>query len=283
MTINSQGRKKSKFPALDAIPDGATLDFVSGSTNYKISKANFLTAMGATGTLVPDGSATRIDVLQASGSVYTIRGLEDGNGITVSVSPENGITIDLNLTQEGSFTALVDSFSVASPTFASLKAGTGISIAKASNIITISATGDKPHGLLSLNANTTATDISVAGTAVLIAGTWTVVAEENFTGTTAGRLTYIGAETSDFAVDASVTFEPASGSSKIHCSLTLYKNGSAQAASKRITSTLGSVSSAVAMPYYIQMAQNDYLELYVANEDTTTDLVITNANFRVMK
>ena len=85
MTIDSQGRKISNLPADTVVPSGAYFTFVSGSTNYKITKANFLTAMGATGTLVASGSGPAIPVLQTAGSVYTIRGLEDGAGITVSV------------------------------------------------------------------------------------------------------------------------------------------------------------------------------------------------------
>lgn len=280
--ISSQGRKKSNFPVLATIPDGATLDFVSGSTNYKITKANFITQMGATGSLVADGSSTRIDILQASGSVYTIRGLESGNGITVSVGAENGANIAVNMTQEGSFTALVDTFATASPTFASLKGGTGISISKASNIITISATGAKPHGLLTMSGNTTATTISVAGTPVLTAGTWTAGSTDNFTASTGGRLTYTGAETLDMTIDASITFRSASAN-EVDAAVTLYKNGSAASTSKRITSCSGSVQGSVSMPYHIEMAQNDYLELFVSNEDTTDNLTVTSAMFRATR
>lgn len=283
MTITSQGRKISNFPALATIPDGAVLTFVSGSTNYKITKANFLTALGVTGTLVADGSAGAIPVLQTSGSTYTIRGLEDGAGIVCSVSPDNGITIANAFIQQGTYTALVDDFTDATPTFASIKGGTGISVAKASDVITISASGDLPFGIVTMQANATATTILGTATAALTAGTWAVGASDDFTGSTGGRLTYTGADTIRVFIDASVTFRRAVGSGEIDVSVALARNGSVNAASKRVTSCTNSASGAVSVPYTIELAQNDYLELYVANEETAQNITVTDAIFRAAR
>lgn len=281
MTIDSQGRKISNFPADTTVPAGAFFTFISGSTNYKISKANFLTAMGATGTLVAAGSGSATPVLSTSGSTYTIRGLENGNGITCSVSADNGITISNNFTQEGSYTALVSSFAVASPVFASLKGGTGISLSKSSNIITISATGSLPYGIVTMQGNTTATTINGTASPVLTSGTWAAGSTSNFTASTGGRLTYTGAETLRVNVDASVTFKSA-GTGEIDVSVALARNGSVHAASKRVTAC-GSIKAAVSLPYNIELAQNDYLELYVANEVNTDDLTVTDAIFRAIR
>lgn len=283
MTIDSQGRKISNFPALTSIPDGAVLTFVSGSTNYKITKANFLTALGVTGTLVAAGSGSATPVLQTAGSVYTIRGLEDGNGIVCSVSADNGITISNNFTQEGSFTALVSSFSVASPVFASLKAGTGISVAKASNIITISATGDQPFGLVTMQSNATATTLSGTATPALIAGTWVAGDTENFSASTGGRLTYTGAETTRFTIGAAITVLRTDGSGSVNLSTVLVRNGSAVGASKRVGTTNHNNKHTISLPYSIELAQNDYLELYLANEDNGADLTVTDAIFMVSR
>lgn len=282
MTINSQGRKKSNFPGLSSIPDGATLDFVSGSTNYKITKANFLAALGVTGTLVPAGSVTAVPVLQTAGSVFTIRGLEDGAGITVSVSPSDGIKIDNNFTQEGTYTALVSDLTAASPVLASLKAGTGISVAKVGNIITLSASGALPHAIVTMQGNTTATTIGSASAAVLAAGVWAGGTVGNFTASTGGRLTYTGAETANITIDASITLKRAVGTGEIDVAAIIYKNGIAVTASKRVTSCTDSASSSVSLPYIVEMAQNDYIELYVANEETADDITVTDATFRAL-
>jgi hypothetical protein len=281
--ISSQGRKKSNFPVDTTIPSGATFDFVSGTTNYKITYANFVTALGVSGTLTGAGSATRIDILAGSGSAYLIRGLESGDGITCTVGASNGANIAINMTQEASFVALVDTFAVASPVLASLKAGTGVSISKASDIVTISATGARPHGLVTMTGNTTTTTIAGAGTPVLIAGTWTVGDEDTFTGSTAGRLTYTGAETLDMVVDASITFRSAAAGN-VDVALQMYKNGSGAApTSKRIGPCDGTAGGVVSMPFYIEMAQNDYIELYVANEDATDNITVSDAMFRAIR
>lgn len=283
MTIDSQGRKISNFPALTSIPDGATLDFVSGSTNYKITKANFLAALGVTGTLVPAGSVSAIPVLQTAGSVYTIRGLENGAGIVCSVSASNGITVAHNFTQEGSYVALLGSIAAASPVFASLKAGTGISVSKAGNIITLAATGDLPHAIVTMQGNTTATTISGSASPVLAGGLWVVGDTENFSGSTAGRLTYTGAETLRLNIDASVTFKRAVGAGTIDVSVALALNGSVFSASSRVTSCSDSVKASVSMPYSLEMAQNDYIELFVANRTTTDNITVTDAIFRASR
>jgi len=283
MTIDSQGRKISNFPALATIPDGAVLTFVSGSTNYKITKANFLTALGVTGTLVADGSAGAIPVLETAGSVYTIRGLEGGAGVVCSVSPDNGVTIANAFTRDITYSPVVSDLTAAAPAFASLKGGAGVSVAKASNVITISATGVEPFGLVTMQSNSTATTILGTATGALAAGTWTVGATDSFTASTGGRLTYTGADTIRLNVDASVTFRRAVGSGEIDVSVALARNGSVNAASKRVTSCTNSASGAVSMPYSIEMAQNDYLELYVANEETAQNITVTDAIFRTAR
>jgi len=279
MTIDSQGRKISNFPALTSVPDGAVLTFVSGSTNYKITKGNFLAALGVTGTLVPDGSIAAIPVLQTAGSVYTIRGLEDGAGIVCSVSPSNGVTVAHNFTQEGTHVAILGSISAASPVFASLKGGTGISVSKAGNIITLSATGDLPHAIVTMQGNTTATTISGSASPVLAGGLWVVGDTENFSASTAGRLTYTGAETARFNVSAAITVIRAVGSGNINISAILAKNGTPVSASKRVGTTNHSNKHTISLPYSIELVQNDYIELYVANEEGADDLTVTDAIF----
>ena len=280
--ISSQGRKKSNFPANTTIPAGATFDFVSGAVNYKITYANLTTALGVTGSITATGGASRTDILTGSGSAYEIRGLEDGNGIACSVSGDDGVNIAINLTQEGSFTALCDTFAVASPVFASLKAGTGISISKASDIITISSTGAFPYGLVTMQGNTTATTISAQGTDYLAAGTWVAGATSSFNASAAGRLTYTGAEDYVATVDASLTIERDVGNGEINVSVSLAKNGTAIAASQRTVACSDTARSDVSLPYKLTLSQNDYLECFVANESGTDNILVTDAIFRAV-
>ncbi len=137
MTHRSQGRKKSNFPAATAIDGSSFLDFFVNGTNFKISKADFIAALGATGTIVQDGAVAGTPVLDVAGSVNNIRNIEDGSGIQSSVSPENGITIEHNFALDTVGVPLSNDFTLASPVFRSLIAGTGIAISGLGDEITI--------------------------------------------------------------------------------------------------------------------------------------------------
>ncbi len=91
------GTKKSDFVASTSVADTSTFDFVINGENKKITKANLLTALGVTGTISQDGAVTGTPVLDVSGTPnFLIRNLEEGPGIDLSLSPENGITIGLS-------------------------------------------------------------------------------------------------------------------------------------------------------------------------------------------
>ena len=92
------GTKKSDFTASATIADTATLDFVINGENIKITKANFLAALGVTGTLSQVGAVTGTPVLDVSGGAdKLIRNLESDDGISLALSPQNGITVGANL------------------------------------------------------------------------------------------------------------------------------------------------------------------------------------------
>lgn len=170
MTIRSRGIKKSLFPANVVIDDAATLDFVLTGTNFKITYANFLAGLGVSGSIIQDGDPTGTPILDTQGTVNNIRNIEDGPGIKSSVSAQNGITLEHNFQQSAVGTKLWDDLTVASPTMASLAAGTGVVIAKANNIITISATGILPQtNVVFVNAMTDF-PAAVAGVVTLNAG-----------------------------------------------------------------------------------------------------------------
>lgn len=140
MPHRSKGRKKSNFPANTVINDGAELDFFINGTNYKISKDDFIAALGATGTIVQEGDAGGTPILDAVGTENKIRNLEDGPGVKASVSPQNGATIEHNF-RAGNGTAtsiLVDSTEL-SPLIRGLKSGSGIALGVDGDSIRISA------------------------------------------------------------------------------------------------------------------------------------------------
>ena len=250
-------------------------------TNYKIAYTDFVTGLGVTGTIVQDGAVTGTPILDVNGAVNQIRNLENGPGIVTSVSADNGAKISHN------FTASADGFPVllnttsASPTIASIVAGSGISIATVnSSGIEISSIADAIYGQLTIHGNSTNTTIGTAGTAVLVAGTWAAGINSSFTLTTAGRMTYTGTTTEVVSVVASVTLLPASG---VNQTLTVYiaKDGVVIPTAK-ISRTVSSTESAnVSLAFNLSLANNDYIELFVANETSTNDVLVTNALFGV--
>jgi len=129
--------KKSEFPADTTVPSGATFDFVSTGTNFKINEDDLIAALGATGTIVQVGDPLGTPILDVQGSVNGIRNLEAGNGIKTSVSAQNGATIESGILQDGTAFALFDNLAQESPTIASLRAGAGMSIVKTNNVIDI--------------------------------------------------------------------------------------------------------------------------------------------------
>jgi hypothetical protein len=139
MSNQSNGRKKSVFVEDTTIPADATFDFVTLSSNRKISFANMLTAFGTTGTLVQQGNVLGTPVLNKVGTVNNIRNLEDGFGVKSSVSPQGGITLNHNFTQNTDGAKPVVNLSVTQPILRSFIAGTGISIAEDGNRIQIAA------------------------------------------------------------------------------------------------------------------------------------------------
>jgi hypothetical protein len=144
MTNESQSRKISEFLALSSLPADTQVTFISGGTNYKMTLADFQAALGVTGSIVQAGDPAASPVLDDQGAIKAIRNLEDGNGIIISVSPQNGLTVSHNFQRLTEGLPVVSDLTVSSPTFKSLIAGTDITLSETGNKITISRTGAAP-------------------------------------------------------------------------------------------------------------------------------------------
>jgi hypothetical protein len=137
----------------------------------------------------------------------------------------------------------------------------------------------QPDGLLSLTVADTVT-ISAVDTPVLVAGPWNIERTSRFTGTPAGRLTYNGEKNVVVPVTLDATIQAASGTNK---SITLYcaKNGSVVANSAS-TNIVGAGSPKnTSVHWQLEMAENDYVELWVENNTDTINLSVENAKIRL--
>ena len=278
MVERTYGVRQSDFEALTSITPGSYFGFFYNGYNYKITYANFISGLGVTGTIVQDGAVTGTPVLDVSGTVNNIRNLENGSGITASVSAENGITLAHNFTVNSTGSPLMLNTSALSPTFVSLVAGTGITLAAASNTITITnaPAAAQVRGQVYMQGNATATVIASTATPVLVAGTWTVDLSTNATCTTAGRITYTGTTTQILTINAALSLDPASGSNQ-NLQVYLYKNGAAIAGSRIESKVNNSEHLAVPLVYQVSMATNDFIEIYVQNSTATNNITVSRA------
>lgn len=138
----------------------------------------------------------------------------------------------------------------------------------------------RPDGLLSLQSNATATVIAVAGTPVLVAGTWVVERTSQFTGTTAGRLTYIGGRDITLPITGSVTVEPVSGGA-VNISVEIAVNGTVIPNSKRTANTSAGNPISITIPWQEILSTNDFVELFVTNEATTVNILVSSGVQRI--
>lgn len=138
--LRSQGLRKSNFPGKTIIPADATLDFVSGKTNFKIPIADFLTALGVTGSIIQVGDSGDVPVLDDQGSVKGIRNISPGFGIAALIDAQNSLEISTDFTFNEIGTTLVDDPDASAAIFRSLIAGPGISISSVPGQIQITST-----------------------------------------------------------------------------------------------------------------------------------------------
>lgn len=138
----------------------------------------------------------------------------------------------------------------------------------------------RPDALISFVGNAIATTIGVAGTPVLLAGTWVTIGSSQFTCTAAGRITYDGEKPITEPVDIAVSIAPVSGSNKT-VAIYLAKNG-VVIASSRISAVLSNGGfQELSVPWQVSFTKNDYVELFVANITDTTSLLAQSAKMRV--
>ena len=137
----------------------------------------------------------------------------------------------------------------------------------------------RPDGLLSLQGNTVAT-VTGASTAVLVAGAWVVGPSGQFTGTTAGRLTYIGGKDARLPITFSLSLAPTL-STGIAMSAYVAINGTKVAESRGQGTASAGGPTSITIPWQYTFSPNDYVEVFVENNTNATDLLVSSAKSRV--
>lgn len=146
------------------------------------------------------------------------------------------------------------------------------------------AVGDRIDGLLSMQNNAIPTTIMAASTdgssAVLVAGVWTVEAVEEMSGTADGRLTYLGVETARLPITFSVSLEPATGTN-INLSAYVAIDGTVITGSRRSSTASSGQPTSVTLPWQETFTTSKFSEVFVENNDNTTNILVSSAIHRV--
>ena len=280
-TTRAQGRKISQFVAKTTISgSNSYLNYIIDSTNYRIAYTDFVNGLGVTGTIVQAGAATAAPILDTQATVNNIRGIENGSGIAANVSASNGVEIKHNFTVDATGSPLMLNTTATSPTFVSLLAGSGITLAAAGNVISISANDDLAYAESYLQGNSTATVIASTATPVLIAGTWAFGVNTGFTQTSAGRFTYNGSTTAVMTIHASITLDPVSASNQ-NLSVYVAKNGAVISETRISASIAAGLTQNLALSTNQSFATNDYVELFVRNSTSTDNILVSSALFGI--
>ena len=124
--------------------------------------------------------------------------------------------------------------------------------------------------------NATATTISTSSTPVKVAGTTTANATSQKFTHTDNKDTYNGALTRIFTCSAVASFT--SGNNK-DISLYFAKNGVVDASSEMQATTDGNGrSESIAIQTILELAENDYIEIWIENNSDTTDITVEYLN-----
>jgi hypothetical protein len=140
--------------------------------------------------------------------------------------------------------------------------------------------GTKPRALLALTGNSTETVITTANVPVKVAGTWSGEIAEAFTLTAGGRATYTGTNSKTLNIDVAVTMHPVSAGNVELC-LYIAKNGAVVSTSHMSATVKNNEFQELSLPWVLNFATGDYVEVFVANHDTTVNVLVTEAVLRV--
>ena len=280
MAGNAQGSKKSEFVQQNTVLANSYLDYVVNGSNYKISYDNFVANLGVTGSIIQTGANTGSPVLDVDGSVNKIRNIESGSGVNANVSAQNGIVLSHNFTANADGLPILLNTTAASPTIASIVAGSGISVAAVNaGGIQITSIADEINAQVSMHGNSTATTISTQNVPVKAAGTFVAGTFSSFTVDTTGKLTYTGSTTTTILLTASVTLDVVGTNQNL--TVHLAKNGTVISAAKISRLVSSSNTANVGVFYNVSVATSDYLEVFVSNGTGTNNITVTDCLFGV--
>ncbi len=137
-----------------------------------------------------------------------------------------------------------------------------------------------PDAMLSLNGNATETVITTPGVAVKVLGTWVTERVSQYSGDATGRITYLGERVLTTPIDISVTVRSAGGTNK-EIEVFLAINGTVVPNSGKNAKVGQNDPRSVVLFWQEVVSQGDFLEVFIANDTDTVNLIVETAILRV--
>jgi hypothetical protein len=262
--------------------DCATIGTVANYGNFILTDCAFLNSAGLTldGTIATFGALQCLFSGAAASTIFTIPATATisrrfriiyssfvvptgSTGINFSSSasvPTEGYILDtVNFSSTGTYTSGV-AYTDDKALFVNCRGITNTSVAAG----------------LSMEANATATVISTTGVAVKVAGTTTASAINQKFSHADNKLTYTGALPRVFKVTAILTV---TGPNNAQLTACVYKTG-AEVSGSCSTVTANGVGKAenIQAQAIVSLSQNDYIEIWIANDTNDTDLTVDALN-----
>ena len=281
MVDRAQGRKKSQFVAKSTVDAGSYMDYFVNGTNYKISYDNFVSGLGVTGSIVTTGSGTGTPVLEIDGTTNKIRNITDGSGIITAIDAVDGVEIAHNFTVDSIGEPIMQTSTASSPTFVSIVGGDGINVTTTGTQINIASAELGHYATVTMQGNSDESVIATAGTPVKVAGTFVVGDVSGFTADTTGKITETESGTTRHVINAILSMTAASGTNH-QCSIYIALNGSVIATTRMTNTITAGLSRSMATFANIELTTNDYIEIYVSNDSTTDNLIVSRAVLGVL-
>lgn len=136
-----------------------------------------------------------------------------------------------------------------------------------------------PHAVLSLDAPATTT-ITVAGTPVQVNGAFTATAEQVYSVSAAGVVTYNGRRDKFARIDVTMSFEPSSGTNK-NLFVQIAKNGTVIGVTKISRVSNAGTSTVTSVDWGVQLSDGDTIAIFVGNDSDTTNILVNQMLLRV--